>query len=681
MRPYAKRELMRKEIRQRALQWAISLSVLLSHVAQSQVVTDGSMGGTTNIGGPGYIIPATLGQQRGGNLFHSFSTFNIAASESALFTTTVSTTNIIARITGGSPSNINGRITSPTNLFFLNPQGVMFGSGASVNVNGTFHVSTADYLRFDDGSRFYSNLSDTSVLTTVPPTAFGFLDSNVGAISLNNSRLLQSSTRSLSLIGGNITLDNSYIGTPGGRINVASVASVGEVAFGVNSLTATGFTAMGDIRLNQSALNSDGFQYLETANVYIRGGRFVMENTSGVVGTTTLGGSPRTVDVQVDSLVVGPYSGIEVEAFGGGASTNAVIRARDIDVRGGDQESPSGILIAGGGFSPSGNVSIQTETLRLSGAGAIIGTGVVNSIGRAGNLTIQASSVEILDNAALTALSAGPGDGGFINIVTDTLTLRDRGSIQSVNASGLLGVPGGGNAGPISISARNVSIENTSVIVAANIGAGNAGGISVTAGDSLYVRNGSAISTQATQGVGGNINLSANRFVVSGSRISTSVEGASGSGGNIGVGANYIALDSNSEISASAVGGNGGNINLAAWYVLRAPGSVIDASSQLGVDGRVEISGFNVDVYNEVAALPADFLDAKQWLPTPCASRQGNDVSQFVVTGRDGVHESPADLLAAPLTLNSLTSTTTSQVTAQTLESFAFRPLCLQGPG
>ena len=660
--------------------WVSSLALCIlfsASPAYAQVITDGSMGSITNVTGPVFSINPSLGQQRGANLFHSFSTFNIAQSQSAQFGTIAGTTNIIARVTGGSASTINGNITANANLFLLNPQGVVFGGGASVNVNGAFHVSTADYLRLDDGSRFYSNLSNTSVLTAAAPSAFGFLDSNVGAISLNNARLLQSSARSISLIGGNITLNNSYVGTPNGRINVASVASPGEVVLGTASLTATGFTAMGDIRLNQSALNSDGFQYLETANVYVRGGRFVMENESGIVGSTMFGGSSRTLDITVDSLNIGIFSGVNIESFGGGASTNATIRARSIDVQGGSEDAPTGIFIGGGGVNPSGNLTIDTDSLRLSGAGVLVGTGIVDSIGRAGNLTIRASSVEVLDNAALTAISAGAGDGGFINIATDTLTLRDRGSIQSVNASGLLGIPGGGDAGPISISARSVSVENNSVIVAANIGAGDAGGISVIASDSIYLRNGSAIATEASQGAGGSINLSASRFVVSGSRISTS---AGVSGGNIGVGADYIALDSNSEITARAAG-NGGNINLAAWYVLRAPGSVIDASSQLGVDGRVEITGFNVDVYNEVVALPVDFLDAKQWLPTPCASRQGNDVSQFVVTGRDGVRESPADLLTAPLTLNSLTSSTTLQVAAQTLESFSFRPLCLQGPG
>jgi filamentous hemagglutinin family protein len=649
--------------------------------AHAQVITDGSMGPVTNVPGSTFVINPSLGQQRGANLFHSFSTFNIGQFQNAQFNTIAGTTNIVARVTGGSASTINGGISASANLFLLNPHGVMFGSGASVNVNGAFHVSTADYLRLDDGSRFYANLSDSSVLTAAAPAAFGFLDGSVGAITLTNSWLQQSTGRSVSLIGGNVTLNNSYIGTPGGRINVASVASAGEVAFGVNSLTATGFTAMGDIRLNQSALNSDGFQYLETANVYIRGGRFVMENTSGIVGRTNVGGAPRTVDVQVDSLVIGPYSGIEIEAFGGGASTNAFIRAREIDVRGGDQESPSGILIAGGGFNPSGNVSIQTERLRLSGPGAIIGTGVVESFGRAGNLSIQASSVEILDNAALTAISTGAGDGGFINIVTDTLTLRDRGSIQSVNASGLLGIPGGGDAGPISISARTVTLERNAVIAAVNIGSGDAGTITLTAADSLQLRNRSAISTQTTQGVGGNINISAGVLSVSSSRISTSVDGASGSGGNIGIGANYIALDNNSEVSARAVGGSGGNINLASWYTLRAPGAVIDASSQFGVSGRVEVTGFDVDLNRDLAVLPTDFLDAKQWLPTPCASRQGTDVSYFTVNGRDGAHASPADLLLAPLILSSVPQTSSRALNAEPRELLSFRPLCLQGPG
>uniref|UniRef100_UPI0011781C66 filamentous hemagglutinin N-terminal domain-containing protein n=1 Tax=Candidatus Entotheonella palauensis TaxID=93172 RepID=UPI0011781C66 len=95
-----------------------------------------------------------MGQQLGGNLFHSFGDFNVNTGESATFTGPGSVSNIIGCVTGGNLSNIDGLLRSDivgANLFLLNPQGVIFGPNASLDVTGSFHVSTADVLHFDDG--------------------------------------------------------------------------------------------------------------------------------------------------------------------------------------------------------------------------------------------------------------------------------------------------------------------------------------------------------------------------------------------------------------------------------------------------------------------------------------------------------------------------------------------------
>ena len=61
------------------------LLLLLSTLACGDIVTDGSLGPAMALNGPDFQITAGLGQQRGGNLFHSFSQFNIASTESATF--------------------------------------------------------------------------------------------------------------------------------------------------------------------------------------------------------------------------------------------------------------------------------------------------------------------------------------------------------------------------------------------------------------------------------------------------------------------------------------------------------------------------------------------------------------------------------------------------------------------
>lgn len=90
----------------------------------------------------------------GSNLFHSFGSFNLNAAESATFTDPTGIENVLTRVTGGSASNIDGLISTrfenaSPNLFFLNPAGIIFGPNAKLAAQGSFHASTADYLRLD----------------------------------------------------------------------------------------------------------------------------------------------------------------------------------------------------------------------------------------------------------------------------------------------------------------------------------------------------------------------------------------------------------------------------------------------------------------------------------------------------------------------------------------------------
>src|SRR5215813_6306433 len=163
----------------------------------------------SNFAGAAYAIPDSVGQIRGPNLFHSFGQFNLSQGESATFTGSNTIANIIGRVTGGSPSSIDGTIRSQipgANLYLLNPRGVMFGPNASLDVSGSFHVSTADYLRLVDGARFFARLSDTSTLSVAPPVAFGFLGPTPAAITIQGSSLKVSEGQTLSVIGGDVQI-------------------------------------------------------------------------------------------------------------------------------------------------------------------------------------------------------------------------------------------------------------------------------------------------------------------------------------------------------------------------------------------------------------------------------------------------------------------------------------------
>ena len=232
---------------------------------------DGSLGTKATLAGPNYTIGHELGQIRGSNLFHSFAQFNVLTGESATFTGPNSIANVLSRVTGGRQSIIDGLLRSQipgANLYLMNPSGVVFGPNASLDVSGSFHVSTADYLRFADGAKFFANPSQGSILSVAPVTAFGFLSETPSPISIQRSDLRVPDGRTLSVIGGDIQFVGDPVSVPLrgaliapiGRINIASVASPGEVipnnSTAAPDLHVESFTRLGTISITNEALIS-----------------------------------------------------------------------------------------------------------------------------------------------------------------------------------------------------------------------------------------------------------------------------------------------------------------------------------------------------------------------------------------------------------------------------------------
>jgi len=219
------------------------LLLLLMTVSRAQVTTSITSDGTLGTGViPNGNVHEIIGGTRpgnGSNLFHSFRRFNLGTGDTAHFIGEPGIEHIIGRVTGGEASMIDGTLQSDASLFLLNPQGIMFGPSATLYVNGSFHASTADVLRFADGAAFSTRLSAQSVLTVASPSAFGFLQASSAGIFIQSSALTVPEGKTLSMIGGDITImgdgdakpDTPNLLAPGGRINLVSIASSGDVEF------------------------------------------------------------------------------------------------------------------------------------------------------------------------------------------------------------------------------------------------------------------------------------------------------------------------------------------------------------------------------------------------------------------------------------------------------------------
>jgi filamentous hemagglutinin family protein len=228
---------MLRQLRSLLLSSGLLLGVLLTS-GQAQVTTtitpDGTLGTTVTQSGTVHDITGGTRPGNGPNLFHSFNRFSVGTNDTARFSGPTGIVNILNRVTGGQQSVIDGRLQSTipgANLYLLNPSGILFGPNASLDISGAFHVSTADFLRFTDGATFSANVGQNSTLTVAPPSAFGFLNSQPAPITVQGSTLQVPEGKVLSVAGGDVQIVGGQLVAASGRMQIASVASSGEVMF------------------------------------------------------------------------------------------------------------------------------------------------------------------------------------------------------------------------------------------------------------------------------------------------------------------------------------------------------------------------------------------------------------------------------------------------------------------
>ncbi len=534
----------------------LTLLLCLTFTAHAQIILDGTLGKSGALAGPNYQIGADLGQQHGGNLFHSFGDFNLQSHESATFSGPANVQNVISRVTGGNPSSIDGTLRSTipnADMYFLNPYGVMFGPNAKLDVQGGFHVSTADYLRLQDGGRFEARTPGNSLLTVAPVTAFGFLTEEMGEIRLQDSKLSVSEGRTLSLIGGNIHIDGEppvydAEGIPTyssdlyqyGRINLASIASRGEITPTDVGLNLSAAAQGGQITVNNTRIASQ-----DGGGIFIRGGRFEAANT--VIGSLTHSDkNSGVVNIQVDNMTLTNGTSLSNFTTGVGRAGNIEIEAGQITLRDGT------ILSFTVGTGESGNIILKVAgTLILTGktndgnGSSIKSVGAEDNIGKRGNIEIKANQIELKDGARISTQS-----GGNISIkVVGSLNLSGEGKLGG-SAIWIDLVENANNAaGRIEIEARQINLMDGALIDNSTPSKNDSGTIILKVGESLTI---SGISNKL--GISSGI-----------SSDSLSEEINAGNAGRIEIESPQISLTNRANISSSTIGsGNAGSISIKA---------------------------------------------------------------------------------------------------------------------
>jgi filamentous hemagglutinin family protein len=579
---------------------------------RAEVVLQGS---NTPLPGPAITVDGNFGQTRGNNLFQTFSVFNILrpgtsasglvvpAQESVTFTSptvggvAVPITNVINRVTGGTSaftlqksSLIDGALNSSipgANFWFINPNGIIFGGNAVLPTTGSFHASTADYIKLSDGNIFSATPSPNEVLTVAPPSAFGFLSANPAGIQVGNAtRILQvPAGRTLSLVGGTIDVGigntQGFLLAPGGRLNLVSVASAGEATFNpakingplntdpdpfqTREINVDNFTKLGDINIRGGP--SPGTSLVDGKEIFIRSGNLTVNNSfvmPGIFADLNLvsqafaanGGQIKIradgdVTVTGDRSIFGLDSGIRARAGSASATATTLTAPRDV---------PDISVQAGGTLTVSGIATVRTEKYTQATASPV----------SFGNLTITADSVDVLGGGAISANSF-IGKGGDLNVNARDIVLDAAG-----NASRFTGLTTqtdfhpaypriadpsltNGQGGALTVNADTLTIKNGANLTADSFALGNAGNIMINVRDLFLSRNGAATGSISSQsgfaGNAGNITIrAADQIQLDQGQISATTNG-SGRGG-------FVDVTAGKSLIISGV--NGGIISLTA---------------------------------------------------------------------------------------------------------------------
>lgn len=535
----------------------VVLAALLGGEAQSQSITvDGRLSPAQTLAGPNYAIGAGLGRQAGSNLFHSFGAFGLKGGETATFSGPASVGNVIGRVTGGAASSINGAVRSTipgASLYLVNPAGVVFGPNASVDVGGSFHASSADYLRMKDGARFGATNPDASTLSAAPPEAFGFL-SAPRPITVTGSTLQLSQGGTLGLVGGDVTIRGGVLLAPGGTMHVASAAGPGEVPVDPRAGPPPTVARSGRVQVvNASTIYPSG------GSVFIRAGELsVSDEQTTIVTDNNIPGRNGVLSLHADRAVAIRNKAVVV------ASATGPGRAPGISI----------------GTAAGGTVTVD---------GATVATNAPAS-GNGGPVAISTGALTLQNKAVVVSNAMGRGDGGSVAISTGALTLQNGAMVVSSATSR-------GNGGPVSVAANSVLLDGLGTKLES---------------ETTGVRLADANSGPASAGTGGTISLTGGTLSVQNRALIESNTSSSGTAGSIGIamtrdvavtaGAQIVSRSDTGGLVATVKGGDAGTITLGAGALTLARGGLI-ASDTLGsgnggeialaVNGALTIDGAN----------------------------------------------------------------------------------------
>jgi filamentous hemagglutinin family protein len=607
-------------------------AVLTTDSASAQLILDATLGNASSVVTPNVNINGLAsdridgGATRGANLFHSFGQFNVGEGRGVYFSNPTGIERILTRVTGGNSSNILGTlgVLGNADLFLINPNGIIFGSNARLDLKGSFIGSTAGSIKFADDLEFSAtNPQPPPLLMINVPVGLQY-GPNAGRIQvqgLGNQVIIDPQTfafigidgkglevqpgQTLALVGGEVALSGGNLTARSGSVELGSVRE------GLVTLTPTnpgwtlgyqGVQDFQDILLSQgAAINTSG---LTPGKIQVQGRRVTLTDGSAIVAVNlgTKNGSNVTITASESVELSGTNplnsfpslldSGTSTAGAGGGLFiTTGRLRLRD----GAQVQSAS--FGSGSAGDLSVNASELVELIGISADGRFASgffSSAVGATGDAGNITINTGQLVIRDGATVSSETLGGGRGGDLT-VNASRSVELTGTAPDGVAGGLFTATQGiGNAGNLTINTGQLIVRDGAQAVSSTTSQGRGGNLTVNASQSMALIGTSAKSASGLfasafkgNGAGGDLTITAPKLIVrDGALISVSnfqsrnqEPPGTGPAGNLQIQAGTIRLDNQGVITAAAAGGDKGNITIESQDIQMRRGSAITTNA------------------------------------------------------------------------------------------------------
>ena len=413
--------------------------------AYAQNITTGANGLNTNVDQVGNQYNITGGTQAGGNLFYSLQKLGLSTGEIANFLSNPNIQNVLTRVTGGEASLINGLIQvtgGNSNLFIMNPAGIVFGANASLNVPASFSATTASGIQVGNGwfginssvdevRNLTGNVAGYAFTNTLPS-----VDTNPSGVIVNEGNLNASTGKSVTLVGG-MVVNTGTIATPSGNITIAATPDNKFIKIS-----------------NEGSLMS---LELPIADRQAVGNAPVLK---GVDLPSLLTGKTAGTAIVSGNLDVSGNNGGNVQALG----NNVTLASANINANG---NNGGGTVLIGGDLQGTGTTPTAQSTT-VDANSKISADALTN--GNGGKVIVWADNTTKFDGTITAKAGIQSGNGGLVETSgKNTLIV---GNTAQVNTSAPQGVSGNWLLDPTSITVVAAGgIDPTVAAANANAGA------------------------------------------------------------------------------------------------------------------------------------------------------------------------------------------------------------------